>query len=253
MKSRSGFTLSNLVCLCLVSLLIGCSPAPVPEPTPSPTASREYSLVSHPFQEKGENPPYTINAEIPYLQDSTLEAVEPFNQLVEALVREDIDRFRSSVLQSATNPPISVGSSYDLRYDQLAPEGNLISLKFTISSYFDGAAHPGEQILTFNYDLSGEKQLNLGQLFKPGSDYLNQIAAYCKGQLSQRDIGYSESGADATSENYRNWNITADGLLITFDMYQVAAGAAGSQTVLVAYADLKSMINDQGPLDRIPK
>jgi len=248
MKRRRCFAMGSIVCLCVVSLLFACSPTPVPLPTSSPTETGEYSLVSQPFHEKGENPPYTIIAVIPYLQDETQVPLEPFNQLVEALVRENIDTFRKNVLENAPNPPISVGSSYDLHYDQLAPVGNILSLKFTISSYFDGAAHPGEQILTFNYDISKGQRLELEQLFKPGEAYLNQIAAYCKSQLSLRDIGYTESGADATSDNYRNWNLTADGLLITFEMYQVSAGAAGSQSVLVPYPVLKGIIDTQGLL-----
>jgi hypothetical protein len=46
----------------------------------------------------------------------------------------------------------------------------------------------------------------------------------------------------------RNWNITPDGLLITFDTYQVGPGAAGPQQVNVPYNALGSVINSQGPL-----
>ena len=73
-------------------------------------------------------------------------------------------------------------------------------------------------------------------------------AAYCKEQLNLRDIAYSEAGADPILENYRNWNITADGLLISFDPYQVAAYAAGPQTVLVPYGELQLVIDPHSPL-----
>jgi hypothetical protein len=37
-------------------------------------------------------------------------------------------------------------------------------------------------------------------------------------------------------------------LLITFDEYQVAAYAAGPQTVVVPYSELKGLIDPQGAL-----
>ena len=92
--------------------------------------------------------------------------------------------------------------------------------------------------------------LRLGQLFLPGSNYLESIANYCIGQLSSRNIGFDSfsTGAQPLQENYGNWNITADGLLITFDEYQVAAYAAGPQEVNVPYAEVQSIIDPHGPL-----
>lgn len=86
---------------------------------------------------------------------------------------------------------------------------------------------------------------------RPGTDYLGLIASYYQDELSRRNIGYDGlfvSGADPTPENYRNWNITPGGLLISFDPYQVAAYAAGPQEVLIPYAKLSAIIDPNGPL-----
>jgi len=206
------------------------------------------SLVSNTFEESGENPPYTITAQIPYLQGSDEARVLLFNQLVDDLLHGDIDNFRASVLMDAPNPPFGTGSNYELQYTLMSPPGDILSLKFDIYFYFDGAAHPNSYSLTFNYDLAAGQQLNLHQLFIPGADYLGPIATYCIGQLSLRDIAYFEGGADPILENYRNWNITAAGLLISFDPYQVAAYAVGPQTVLIPYAELNAIIDNAGPL-----
>ena len=206
------------------------------------------SLVSNTFEESGENPPYTIIARIPSLQGSDEARVMLFNQLVDDMLHGDIDNFRSSVMTDAPNPPIGMGSTYDLNYESILPVGDIMSLRFGINFYFDGAAHPNFYSLTFNYDLAAGQQLNLHQLFIPGADYMGPIATYCKAQLSLRDIAYFEAGADPILENYRNWNITTDGLLISFDPYQVAAYAAGAQIVLIPYAELNAIIDPAGPL-----
>jgi hypothetical protein len=56
------------------------------------------------------------------------------------------------------------------------------------------------------------------------------------------------AGADPLSENYQRWNISNEGLTITFDAYQVAAYAAGPQIVVIPFSALQSIINPQSAL-----
>jgi hypothetical protein len=51
-----------------------------------------------------------------------------------------------------------------------------------------------------------------------------------------------------TIQNYRNWNITSDCLLIPFDPYRVPAYAAGTQLVTIPYAEGKSSLDPRSPL-----
>ncbi len=226
---------------------------PVPTSTPTQVISEApepevLSLESNPIDESGDTPPYTISAQIPYLQGSDEPRVQLFNQLVDDLVQGDIESYRTSVMQDAPNPPIAMGSSYDLHYELLSPPGDIMSLKFDVYLYFDGAAHPNSYSLTLNYDLAAGQELSMEQLFVPGSSYLEMMAVYCKSQLNLRNIAFFEAGADPVLENYRNWNITTKGLLISFDPYQVAAYAAGPQTVLIPYSNLQAIIDNTGPL-----
>jgi hypothetical protein len=57
-----------------------------------------------------------------------------------------------------------------------------------------------------------------------------------------------QSGAGPSAKNYRSWKITRKGLGVNFDAYQVGPYAAGPQYVLVPYANLKDMINTEGPI-----
>ncbi len=68
--------------------------------------------------------------------------------------------------------------------------------------------------------------------------------------MRPRDIGFQgfELGATAAVQNYRNWNITPNGLMITFDEYQVAPYAAGPQTVVIPYKALGQILEPDGPL-----
>ena len=194
-------------------------------------------------------PPYTIKAQIPQLTGSGDTRVLAFNQLVNNRLTSEIDIWRQSFQQLPITPN-SNGSSLDLRYTLISQIGDLWSFKFDFWFYSDGAAHPGLNSTTLNYDLAQARELVLGDLFLPNSNYLEIISNYCINVLNQQP--YADSffleGAKPTSENYRNWNITPEGLLITFDEYQVAPYAAGPQQVTVPYNQLSAAINPQGPL-----
>jgi hypothetical protein len=55
-------------------------------------------------------------------------------------------------------------------------------------------------------------------------------------------------GAGPLEKNFSVFNITKDGLLITFTTYQVASYADGPQEVFIPYRELKDYLNPEGIL-----
>jgi len=209
-------------------------------------------LVSQPFKETNQTPPFTITAQTPQLTGSDDPRLQAFNQRLNDLVSKEVDMWRQSFLQN-TAPTVNNGSTLDVTYTLVSQIGDLWNFKFDFSFYSDGAAHPGLNSITLNYDLGQGKELALADLFLPNSNYLELLSTYCIAELSKQpffDSSFS-TGAQPTPENYRNWNITPDGLMITFDEYQVAPYAAGPQTVVVPYRELQALINPQGPLEKV--
>lgn len=119
---------------------------------------------------------------------------------------------------------------------------------FKVYYYAAGAAHPGHYSYAINYDLRQGRLIELGDLFKPDAAYLAAISATCIADLKERGVLAWEDGALPKAENYKTWNITPDGLQITFDEYQVTAYAMGPQTVIIPYAKLIDMARTDGPL-----
>lgn len=244
--------------LALFSVLAACTtPAQIPTPTPTvppvnqTPVSSQVTFVATYFREDGSSPRYSITAQTPRLAGSEDKRVIEFNQKVNDLIQGEINYFRENVVAHMPSAPIASGSSFDVGYYLVYQRGNLWSLKINFSGYADGAAHPYHYSLTLNYDLEQGRELSLGDLFIEDAKFLKAISSYCIGELSKRDIGFYggfERGADPTPENYRNWNITNEGLLITFDEYQVAPYAAGAQSVTIPYNELRPLINMQGPL-----
>jgi hypothetical protein len=207
------------------------------------------SLTGKTIGETNAAPLYTLKALVPILVGSQDPRVLKFNEETESLIQFEIDDFKLS-MTSAPNPTIADGSSFNLNYSLLSPWGDILSMKFIIDTYFDGAAHPGQISNTFTYDLETGQQVTMDKLFLPGKNYLQVLANYCQADLAGRNIGFDafQIGADPLPGNYRSWNISSDGLVITFDTYQVAAGAAGPQIVTIPYTDLQEIIDPNGPL-----
>jgi Protein of unknown function (DUF3298) len=259
----SIFIFFLIACDATFSILI---PTPtIPVPTASQTAtetslpplSQQLTLVSVPFIETnpGSNfPSYSITAQTPQLTGSDDPRVLAFNQRLSDLVSKEVDIFRQS-FQELPITPNSNGSFLDVTYTTVSQLGDLWSFKFDFSFYADTAAHPGLNSRTLNYDLGQGRELTLGDLFLPDSNYLETISAYCMNELRKQPFAESSSleGAQPSPENYRNWNIEPGGVMITFDMYQVAPGASGPQKIVVPYGELTSIINPEGPLAVVPK
>lgn len=249
--------LGSVLLLSALACNIFATPRPIPTLAPAtPTStpiplSRQVTLVPQTLNETNQTPPFTITAQTPQLAGSDDPRVSAFNQRLNNLVSKEVDTWRQSFLQN-TAPVVNNGSSLNVKYTLVSQIGDLWSFKFDFDFYSDGAAHPGLNSITLNYDLAQGKELALSDLFLPNSDYLGAISKYCVAELSKQsffDTPFAE-GAKPTPENYRNWNITPDGLMITFDEYQVAPYAAGPQNVNIPYSELKSLINPQGPLAR---
>jgi hypothetical protein len=248
-------TVSTSVILLSVLACNGLTPQPTPTLAP-PTAtatsiplSQQVTLLPQASSESNQTPPFTITSQTPQLTGSDDPRVVAFNQRTTELVTKEVDTFRKSFLEN-TAPVMTNGSSLDVTYTLLSQSGDIWSFKFDFHFYSDGAAHPGSYSITLNYDLGQGKELALADVFLPNSNYLETIANYCIAELSKQPFfdGPFADGAKPTAENYRNWNITPDGILITFDEYQVAPYAAGPQSVTVPYSELRGLIDPQGPL-----
>ena len=223
----------------------------VPPATEEPVLSQTLIMQSSLFEEAGAAPPYTIKAQIPYLEGSSDGRVQGFNTLLKQVAQLEIDSFRNNTLTYASNPPLTPGSFLKIGYSVIGQRGDVWSIKYDISFYSDGAAHPGHYSITVNYDLARGSELFLPDIFLPGSNYLQVISDYCKSELATRDIGFDgfSGGADPLPENYTRWNLSTEGLVITFDEYQVAPYAAGAQVVTVPFSVLQNVTGSGGVIE----
>lgn len=198
---------------------------------------------------------YTITAKYPQTLGARANNLAQLNTALKNLITEQIDVFKKD-FQPPEERMGTMGSSFDSGYTVELATNELVSINFGISTYFEGAAHPNYNAVTFNYRLETGQTLSLADLFKPGVYYMEilsnlSIKALRKSLGPEIDDDWIQKGAGAVPENYRNWNITRRGLKITFDPYQVASYAQGPQEVIIPYTSMKSIIDPSGPLGKL--
>ncbi|MGI9067575.1 MAG: DUF3298 domain-containing protein [Pyrinomonadaceae bacterium] len=219
-------------------------------------------IVARQIRENNKKLKYEIDVQYPQLSGSGSPNYEKFNQTVRSLVTKKVAAFKEEMAPSPDDPPPteleSLGSDLNIAYTIALARDDLISVLLDVGSYSAGAAHPNAYSEVVNYDLRNGKLLKLADLFRPGSKYIQSIAAYCiadlkkqgkqKGEDSMLDDDWIERGAGPDAENYTSWTIGKKGLGIIFDAYQVAAYAAGPQHVLVPFSALKDLIKTDAPI-----
>lgn len=229
------------------------SQVPIASATPPATANPPFVISSGVLNETGQNSEYTINAQFPTVLDVSDPRALAFNNEIQAHLQPQIDDFKKAVAETPQDPNFTA-SSLDVKYNLLFQNDTIVSIKFDFLAYISGAAHPYLIITTVNYDLTQSRQLTLNELFLPNSNYLDVISNYCIAELQKQPVGFDpvfSAGAESKPENYEDWNISAEGLVVTFDQYQVAPGASGPQTIPIPYRELQAVIDPQGPLPGI--
>ena len=222
----------------------------------------DVDLVAKSIKESNKKLMYEIDASYPQLTGVSNPNFEKFNQTVRGSVTKKVAEFKKDVAPAEDEEPRpegSMGSDLNVGYEVALAQDDLISVAFSIGSYYQGAAHPNTFSEVVNFDLKNGKLLKLADLFKPGAKYLQAIANYCIADLKKQakdkglESGEIENGAAPNAKNYQSWTITRKGLGINFDAYQVGPYAAGPQYVLVPYSSLKDLINPEGPVGQFAK
>lgn len=201
----------------------------------------------------------TIESVYPEISGVDAATAAKFNQAVKKIVADSNDEYRKSLADFTAadikSLPGGAGLSNEVSYDVALANNDLVSLTFYDYSY-TGGAHGNTSSTTINYDLKNNRELKLADVFEPNANYLKAISDYAIADLKPRvgemsDDEWLSKGAAAEAENFQSWNLTNKGLMITFDQYQVAAYAAGPQTVVIPYAKLQTILRKDGLAEKL--
>jgi hypothetical protein len=202
---------------------------------------------------------YEIDTKYPQIQGKTLSAgAKEFNSAIKKIVTTEVDQFKRLValdkphMQTLPEDIRTNSMKADYDVDVVKPKsGTIISVRMTFEGMQAGRAHPYHNNHVINFDLQTGKILTLSDLFKKDANFLKALAAYASNALNHKlkhDNWMVPQGTKADMNNFKNWNLQADSILITFDEYQVAPYTYGSQEVEIPYNQLKKILSAKAPI-----
>jgi hypothetical protein len=217
-------------------------------------------------REKSDECSYDLEADYALVgsQDSTTHSET--NLCIKALVTRHLQRFRvDAITRAAEKNEMKKTSFAATAWDSLAMSHSVslftteaLSLEFQLASYYAGAAHPNTQTRTQNFRLYPSMELELQDMFKASSKYLDVLSRYCVNdlhrqqpprwhdpaerteQLKNHQDEWILSGAGPNYRNYERFSLRKNGMVIHFDPYQVGSHAEGNYEVFVPAWELKS-------------
>jgi len=200
---------------------------------------------------------YLVEVQYPVISGiNNAESQKKLNLLIAAAAFQEIDKFKASITGwNEEEPDLEVfegSSSLYMDYQIVGANQQFVSLKLNFSVYFAGAVHPNPSFMTINYDLQNNKMIQLAELFEPSEDYLGKISNYCINDLITQsefsDEEWIKGGASRSLKNYQHFNLSKQGIVFTFDVYQVAPYAVGPQEVTIPYSVLRPILNPASPV-----
>lgn len=127
-------------------------------------------------------------------------------------------------------------------------DDQLLSVVIPSFQYWKGAAHPSHGTETFTWTVKPPRRVSLEDLFVDRKRALQRLSKLSREQLDTGNEEWVNRGTEPKEENFRTWYISGDGFEIVFDEYQVASYAEGPQFVVIAFSEIRDLIDGKGPL-----
>ena len=221
--------------------------------------AQDYTIDEKQILVKNKEKKYEIKLTYPQLNVRLKSAYYGFNTLVKKTMEAERDSFIVWMKDWEINEyNKEFSSEYEIGDSVYYADNDLISVHFYCYSYFAGAAHPNNWSFTINYDLENSRELFMKDLLNAGWE--NKISEICikdiTKQKSENGMEPSEwisEGAGPKADNFKVFNITKEGLLITFSTYTVGSYAEGPSEVFIIYSSIKDLIKQNGPLKNFIK
>lgn len=154
-----------------------------------------------------------------------------FKKDVELLSKEYLEDAKKQQLEPKK---FTANSDYQVTYNY----GNILSVPVVYYQY-TGGAHGMYSKKTYNVDLNTGKELTLKEFFKEGFEYKKIINKLIKEEISREPQKYFEETFKTIGE-IQDYYITEDGIVVYFQLYEVAPYSSGIPEFKIPYKAIES-------------
>lgn len=162
---------------------------------------------------------YFVETDINYPQ-FTESTYEKMNSSIRKYLDSDYKSFKSAAKKFFNES--STVSNYSMSFD-ISRSKNILSVLLTIR-FYTGGAHFNYSLKSFNFDI--DKQIFLNIMDVTGLS-LNELSKECQKLVKEKNDDYSPNGLSPKIENFNNFMVNGNDVVVYFEPYQVACFAAG--------------------------
>lgn len=191
-----------------------------------------------------------VDVQIPVI---TGMANEQLQTAINSLVERDIMSMTQPVIDSAHDAkkegygtagefPYSADSSFKLENTD-----KILSFSCLFSDY-TGGAHGSAVNLTYNYDLATGKLMNIGDLFKSGTDYKAYLNEKIRAEINKNPDNYfpiGDIGGFTGIDDQTSFTVANGNLNIEFGQYEIAPYSSGMPEFHFPLTDMNKMLKDE--------
>lgn len=175
------------------------------------------------------------------------------NYLIENKLNETIDMFKlEQEYMFSDTTGMNLPEDFDeyesrnsflaIDYEIVNNSRDLMSIIFNIEKYLAFAAHPITYHKTVNIDMNSGDEIDLSY-FIPNADsvFVQKLSEISFTKIAAMDVSDSvwiRNGLLPLWDNFKNYNITSENIIFTFDVYQVAPYAVGPVRITIPWTEL---------------
>lgn len=183
--------------------------------------------------------------------------VSGLNKYINDRVDSMVEEGKKDAADLIRNAPDDIGSSLQLSlgYEVIGVTNGVVSIEMTLVDLTGGGNGDHSYPMTINWDLKKDRLLKNEELFC-NTNYIEKLIPVVRKNIIN-DFSSSENliqplpkeivewinrGTENNKENWENFVISKDGLIVIFPPYQVTSGAGGIVKTLVAFKDIPGVV-----------
>lgn len=189
-----------------------------------------------------------VALEYPQFSNDTLGASAT---AVNGRIRSYVDTSMNSFAEDLRDvEPVDTGAAWYLQasFAVSLARASLVSVRFTFTSY-TGGAHGAHWTEPLNLHTDPIRDLSITDMFSDPVAGVRRVSEYAITQLlvprngETRDEDWVTLGAGPEAKNFKSFNLTSRGILLTFDEYQVGSYAEGPTEMHVPFDALGGLLD----------
>lgn len=193
--------------------------------------------------------PYTIDISYPVFSGIDPSSLKKINADILKNAESIVSDFKEDSL-SMPNYQDSEKSTLAANYSFNIPTHGIVSILFSVAKYSTGAAHPNSLVISLNYNIASGEFVDLKSIFNT-PNYLSLLRDTVRPILKEKlskdksSLDWMKNGTEAILENYTNFVIRDDNLVILFNPYQVGPYALGVVEASIPIIKFSEQLNTE--------